>query len=148
MEWKILWKSSGFPDNMNPWTFYDFLDGRGVNLIRGWLDSLPLKVAAKIDARILYMRTVRVWPEQYVSALKGWSDIFELRVVSAGAQYRPICCYGPNRGDVIIVHGAIEKGKLPTRVLKHADGNRRIAQTEPSRIEHHVFRQGATAGQF
>jgi hypothetical protein len=133
---------------MNPWTFYDFLDIRGVNLIRAWLDSLPVKAAAKIDARIVYMRAVRVWPEQYVSALKGWPDVFELRVVSAGSQYRPLCFYGPGVGDLTIVHGAIEKGKLPRRVLEHADGNRRIAQADPSRIEPHVFRKEPTAGQL
>jgi hypothetical protein len=131
---------------MNPWTFYDFLDSRGVNLIRAWLDSLPQKVAAKIDARILFMRTVRVWPEQYVSALKGWPDIFELRVVSAGAQYRPLCFYGPNRGEVTIVLGAIEKGKIPRRVLQNADDNRKIVESNPRRIEQHVFRQTPTVG--
>jgi hypothetical protein len=131
---------------MNPWAFYDFLDVRGVNLIRAWLDSLPTKVAAKIDARIVYMRSVRVWPEQYVSALKGWPEIFELRVVSAGAQYRPICFYGPHRGEVTIVLGTIEKGKIPRRVLKNADDNRKIVQSDGSRIEQHVFRQAPTAG--
>lgn len=126
---------------MDSWTFYDFLDQRGVNSIRAWLASLPSKVAAKIDARILYMRTVRVWPEQYVSALKGWPDIFELRIVSAGSQYRPLCYYGPGRGNVTILLGAIEKGKLPRRVLENADNNRKIVESDPSRIEQHVFRR-------
>ncbi len=97
---------------MKPWTFYDFLDSRVNNLIREWLDSLPEKATAKIDARILYMRSIRVWPEQYVSALVGWPNLFELRVVSAGSQYRPLFFYGPNRGGITLVHGAIEKGKL------------------------------------
>jgi hypothetical protein len=131
---------------MDLWTFYDFLDPRGVNMIRAWLDSLPTNVAAKIDARIVYMRTVRVWPEQYVSALKGWPDIFELRVVSAGSQYRPLCYYGPNRGEVTILLGAIEKGKLPKRILENADNNRKIVESDPGRIEQHVFRREPTAG--
>lgn len=129
---------------MNPWTFYDFLDPRGLNLIRAWLDSLPVKVAAKIDARIVYMRTVRMWPEQYVSALKGWPDIFELRIVSDGSQYRPLCYYGPHRGEVTILYGAIEKGKLPRRVLEHADSNRRIVEANSGRVEQHVFRKEPT----
>src|SRR5450759_5293319 len=109
---------------MNPWTFYDFLDIRGFNLSRAWLDSLPAKAAAKTDARILYMQTVRVWEGQYVSALTGWPHIFELRIVSAGSQYRPLCWYGPGTGAVTIVLGAIEKGRLSRRVLQHADDNR------------------------
>src|SRR5258708_16752171 len=148
MSSEFCYHSSGFPDSMSPWTFYDFLDSRGVNLIRAWLDSLPPKAAAKIDVRILYMRTVRTWPEQFVSALKGWPDIFELRIVSTGAQYRPLCFYGPQQGDVTIVHGAIEKGRLPRRVLDHADGNRRIVQADPSRITPHVFRKERNPGEL
>ena len=132
---------------MTPWTFFDFLDSRGENLIRAWLDSLPTKAAAKIDARILYMQTVREWPDQFVSALKGWPGLFELRVTSAG-QYRPLCFYGPNRYQVTILLGAMEKGKLPRRVLAHADGNRTIVQANPGRIAPHVFRKERAAGQL
>ena len=110
-------------------------------MIRAWLDSLPEKAIAKIDARIVFMRATRIWPEQYVSALAGWPDLYELRVVSAGSQYRPLFFYGPSRGQVTIVYGAIEKGKLPKRVLEHADGNRQVATANRSRITEHVFRR-------
>lgn len=70
------------------WTFYDFLDGRGNNLIRLWLNTLPDKARAKINTRLLFMRALLIWPEQYVSSLKGWPELVELRVVSAGNQYR------------------------------------------------------------
>src|SRR5580693_5259172 len=118
---------------METWTFYDFTDGRGVNLIRQWLDSLPPKASAKIDARILYMRAIPVWPEQYVSSLVGWQYIVELRVVSAGNQYRPLGFYGPGRREFTIVLGATEKGKLPARVLQAADDNRKLAIADPTR---------------
>ncbi|MBI3939359.1 MAG: type II toxin-antitoxin system RelE/ParE family toxin [Acidobacteria bacterium] len=128
---------------MNPWKFFDFLDGRGIarenNLIRVRLDSLPDKASAKIDARIIYMQAVRIWPEQYVSALQGWPEIFELRVVSAGSQYRPIFFYGPARGEVTLLYGAIEKGKLPRRILENADKNRQIVLSDRSRIGEHIF---------
>jgi hypothetical protein len=129
---------------MNPWTFYDFLDIHGNNTIRAWLDSLPEKASAKIDARMLFMRTVRVWPEAYVSALKGSPSLIELRVVSAGNQYRPIGFYGPGRGEFTLVLGAIEKGKLPPRTLEAANANREIALSDRRRIGEHVFRQRAT----
>jgi hypothetical protein len=121
------------------WTFYDFCDTRGVNLIREWLDALPVKASAKIDARILFMQAIAIWPEQYVSALVGWPEIYELRVVSAGNQYRPLGFYGPGR-EFTIVLGAIEKGKLPARVLKQADENRKIAISDKRRVVPHVFR--------
>jgi hypothetical protein len=127
---------------MNPWTFYDFLDSRGHNLIRMWLDSLPAKAAAKIDVRILYMQTIRLWPEKFARALRGWPDLLELRVVFAGSQYRPLGFYGPYPNAFTLVYGAIEKGKLPRRVLEVADENRKIVLTDRSRIRGHEFKRG------
>jgi len=124
---------------MPMWTFYDFLDARDVNLIRQWLNTLPDKARAKINTRLLFMRVILVWPEQYVSALKGWPELVELRVVSAGNQYRPLGFYGPGRREFTLVLGAIEKGKLPDRVLEVADGNRRVALAERARIREHEF---------
>jgi hypothetical protein len=124
------------------WTFYDFLDGRRVNFIRPWLDGLPAKACAKINTRILFMQAVPVWPEQYVSALKGWPDLVELRVVSAGNQYRPIGFYGPQRHQFTLLLGATEKGRLPRRVLEVADEHRKIVIADPSRIREHEFDQG------
>ncbi len=133
---------------MNPWTFYDFVDVRGQNTIRAWLDSLPDKASAKIDARILFMRAVQVWPEAYISALRGWPGLIELRVVSAGNQYRPLGFYGPGRGEFTLVLGAIEKGKLPRRILEVANANRELAQSDRRRIIEHVFRKGTTSQQL
>lgn len=130
---------------MNPWRFYDFLDSRWNNTIRLWLDSLPEKASAKIDARIFFMQAVRTWPEQYVSAIQGWPNLLELRVVSAGNQYRPLGFYGPERAEFTLVLGAIEKGKLPRRVLELADENRRIAISDRRRIREHDFRQRTVA---
>jgi transcriptional regulator with XRE-family HTH domain len=75
--------------------------------------GLPDKARAKINTRILYMRAMPVWPEQYVSALKGWPELVELRIVSAGNQYRPLGFYLPQRRRFALVLGAMEKGKLP-----------------------------------
>ena len=120
---------------MLPWIFYDFLDSRGNNEIRAWLDGLPEKAAAKIDVRILIMmRGVSVWPAQYVSSLKGWPELVELRIVFGGNQYRPIGFYGPNRGEFTMVLGTIEKGKLPRRILDVADSNRKLVIADPKRI--------------
>lgn len=126
---------------MNSWAFYDFLDSRGLNLIRLWLDSLPDNAKAKIDARILHMQAVPTWPEQFVSSFSGYPGIFELRIVSAGSQYRPICFYGPKRREVTIVLGAVEKGKLPGRILQNAADNMAIVRADRSRIEPHVLRK-------
>ena len=130
---------------MAVWTFYDFLDVRGVNLIRAWLDALPDKARAKIDTRILFMQAIGIWPEQYVSAIRGWPGLVELRVVSAGNQYRPLGFYGPQGREFTLVLGAIEKGKLPKRVLEAASDNRRIVLADRSRICEHEFDKATDA---
>jgi len=130
------------------WKFNDFLDGRGLNLIRQWLDSLPDKARAKINTRILFMQAMAIWPEQYVSAIKGWPGLVELRVASTGDQYRPLGFYGPERREFTLVLGAIEKGKLPARILEAADGNRRIVLTTGrARISGHQFDEAEDASE-
>ena len=122
------------------WTFYDFLEERGVNSIRVWLDSLPKKATAKINTRLLFMRGMAVWPEQYVSSLTSWPELVELRVVNGNVQYRPLGFYGPERREFTIVLGAVEKSKLPSRVLENADANRKIViKSGRQRIREHEF---------
>src|ERR1022692_4432665 len=111
---------------MAMWTFYNFLEERGVNPLRQWLDSLPDKARAKINTRILFLMAQPIWPEQYVSALTGWPELVELRVVHANVQYRPLGFYGPARREFTLVLGAVEKGSLPIRDLETADANRKL----------------------
>ena len=129
---------------MDMWKFYDFLSARGDNLIRQWLDTLPDKASAKIDARIWYMRAMPIWPDQYVSALTGWPGLIELRVGSAGNQYRPLGFY-LSRREFVIVLGATEKGKLPKRVLQVAYDNRNIVIADRNRIREHEFKAAAAS---
>jgi hypothetical protein len=129
------------------WTFYDFLEERGVNPIRQWLESLPDKARAKINTRILFLMAQMVWPEQYVSSLTGWPELVELRVVHANVQYRPLGFYGPGRREFTIVLGSVEKGSLPNRILEAADVNRKlILATGRNRIREHEFDKAPNAG--
>jgi hypothetical protein len=125
------------------WRFYDFLDARGVNLVRQWLDEIPPAAAAKIDARLLFMRAIPIWPEQYVSALHGYPGLVEPRVVASGVQYRPLAFYGPGERALTIVIGAVEKGKIPKRILETAYERRRIVLAETGRISEHAFDRGS-----
>lgn len=73
--------------------------------VRFWLRGRLQPLAGLIE-----VVAIPVWPEQYVSALKGWPELIELRIVSAGNQYRPIGFYGPGRHEFALVLGATEKG--------------------------------------
>jgi hypothetical protein len=122
------------------WRFYDFVEVRGVNPVRQWLDSLPAKASAKINTRLLFMMAIPIWPEQYVSSLVGWPELVELRLVHSGVQYRPLGFYGPDRREFTLVFGTVEKGVIPAQVLEAADANRKlIIATGRSRICEHRF---------
>jgi hypothetical protein len=106
---------------MNQWKFRDFqrpgTSGENsvlVNEILIWTLGLPKKAQAKLDVIIVSLQSFPVWPPQYISALKGYPDIFEIRAGSCGVQYRPLGCYGPGYREFTILIGSIEKGgKLP-----------------------------------
>jgi Phage derived protein Gp49-like (DUF891) len=120
------------------------LNERGDNEFLLWLQSLPKAARIKIDNRILILRAIEVWPAQYVSALKGYEGIFELRIVFSGNQYRPLGCYGPGRGEFTFLLGTIEKGKLPKRVLEIAEQRRKIILLDRSRTCEHQFDEETT----
>jgi hypothetical protein len=123
------------------WTFLDFVSTRGVNEIHEWLNSkeVPAQAKAKINARIISLQGFPVFPEQYFSAYRGWNDIYELRVVYAGVQYRPFGFYGPARWRFSLLVGGIENGKVRKSLLKVADERRKIVIADPSRVCPHNF---------
>ena len=125
---------------MPEWIFRDYLAANGTNDIRRWVSSLPKRAQVKIDYIFLVLRGSRVWPEQYVSALKGWDDLYEIRIVADRVQYRPIGCYGPARREFTLLIGAIEKGgKLPRGALEAATVRRKVILADRSRTCEHEF---------
>jgi hypothetical protein len=123
------------------WQFFDFLSARGENLIHQWLNSRNGAggAKAKIQARIFALQGSPVFPDQFFSAYKGWDDIYELKVVFGGIQYRPFGCYGPGRRKFTLLVGGIEKGRVPKSLLAVADDRRRTVLADPSRVAPHDF---------
>jgi hypothetical protein len=126
---------------MPEWRFRDYLTTNGTNEINSWIESLPKAAQAKIDYILLVLRGSRNWPPQYVSALVDWDDIYEIRVVANGVQYRPLGCYGPERREFTLLIGAVEKGgKLPRAALEAAVQRRKIILSDRGRTDEHRFR--------
>jgi len=125
------------------WTFFDFVtirsSGELFNEVHAWLNSknVPKKAKAKINARVVALQGFPIFPEQYFSAYKGWDDLYELRIVCSGVQYRPFGFYGPNQRQFTLLVGSTEKGKVPTSTLKVADERRQIVIADPSRVVLH-----------
>ena len=123
------------------WTFFDFLSARRENEIHRWLNSkeVPKNAKAKINARIASLRGFPTFPENFFSAYTGWDDLYELKAVYGGVQYRPFGCYGPQRRQFSLLVGGIEKGKVPKRLLEVADERRKIVAADPTRVCPHDF---------
>jgi hypothetical protein len=125
---------------MNPWRFFDFFTESGENEIHRWLNgSMPRLAKAKINARIAALQGFPIFPEQYISAYTGWPGMLELRIVSAGVQYRPFRFYRPGRGQFSLLVGGVERGKVPKQLLEVADERWKLVIIQPSRVRRHDF---------
>jgi len=125
---------------MAAWRFFDYVNARNENEILAWISSLPKKAQAKIDNRILVLQAYEgSWPPLYVSALKGYKDIFELRIGFSGVQYRPLGFFGPGEREFTLLIGAIEKGKLSRRDCETAVDRMRSVRSDRSRVHEHEF---------
>ncbi len=124
---------------MEKWIFLDFVSERGENQILSWLDSIPEKAKAKINARILTLASCPEFPPQYISAYSGWEGIFELRIGFGGREFRPLGCYLPDHRFAILV-GAEEKGdKIPTNLLEVTHERRKLVIRDSSKLVPHDF---------
>lgn len=108
-------------------------------MILSWLNSLPKAAKAKINARIVTLQGFPIFPEQYFSSYVGWADLYELRVVNSGVQYRPFGFYGPGKREFSLLAGGTEKGKVPRRLLEVADARRKLVIADPKRVRRHDF---------
>jgi hypothetical protein len=100
---------------MKLWSFLDFVDDRGENVIQRWLQSLPpsarKSVKAKMTARIEYLEVTPVFCPPYARDLHGECEgLFEIIFRVKNLQYRPLACRGPDTTrEVTLLMGAIER---------------------------------------
>lgn len=92
------------------WTFLDFVDGNGTNLIHDWINDLPKGAKAKMTTKIEYLEVTETFVMPDTRILHGECDgLFEIRFQFRRVQYRPLACYGPGTREVTVLTGAIEK---------------------------------------
>ncbi len=95
---------------MNCWTFLDYVDDNGVNVIHSWLHGLSPKARAKINVRIGWLSKGSVaFGMPNTRDLVGECDgLFEVRVKYDKVQYRPLGYRGPREQTVTLLAGAKE----------------------------------------
>lgn len=96
------------------YTFFDFVNEQGENVIQKWIrgldGSVRKKVKVRFNARLDYMGANLTWDPEKAKALEGdCAGLFEIRFLVGRVQYRPLACYGPNRGQVWLLMGVREK---------------------------------------
>lgn len=94
------------------WTFLDYVDGKGSNQIEAWLESLPVgarkPVRAKLAAILIFASPqARLQPPRF-GPLQG-VGMFKVTFKLNNVQYRILAWYGPDRREVTLLAGAIEK---------------------------------------
>ena len=120
------------------WIFKDFVSDRGENDIRRWLNTLPKKVVFKIETRLKYLQEVDQLKFPYVEKWTGEEDLFEVRVVFSGVQYRILGCYGQERTDFLLLIGAVEKDWQlePKNAVKIAKSRMQLISNRSNFCEH------------
>ena len=92
------------------WTFYSFLD-RGSCVIHQWMENAGVKKKAivKIERRFSYLSFQQTWDPPLAKKLKGYDDIYEIRIRYESIQFRPLGCFGPSPKAFTLLIGAVEK---------------------------------------
>ena len=92
---------------MYSWVFFDYIDEKGNNVVQIWKNSLSNKAVAKFENRIIYLQKENeIIKSPNIKKLRGYDGLFEIKFEVNNIQYRPICCYGPDRHQVTILCGA------------------------------------------
>jgi hypothetical protein len=56
------------------------------------------------------LAVTRIWIKKYAEKLKGYEDIYEIKITYQNIQYRPLGCFGPGAGEFTLLIPAIERG--------------------------------------
>lgn len=124
---------------MQHWTFRDFIDSRGNNVIHIWLGGQPVRARAKINARLLLLAGARFLREPYAKKLSGECEgLIELRIEFRMVQYRPLACYEPRDGDITLLLGAFERNNRldPPSACATARARMRLIHDKDRTCEH------------
>src|SRR5271157_4829408 len=98
---------------MTEWSFWDYIDERGINLIQEWLmdrREVPVKARAKIQRILLQLAGTALWTRPLTSNLDDYDDIVEIRALWMNVQYRLLGFRGPGVRQFTILFPAKEQG--------------------------------------
>ncbi|MCL4553072.1 MAG: type II toxin-antitoxin system RelE/ParE family toxin [Candidatus Marsarchaeota archaeon] len=128
------------------WTFFDFVDERGRNGVQEWIADLNRgvrqAVKAELNSRIVLLENLQKLDRPDTGQLRGKRNagLFEIILKLNQVEYRPLWCYGPEAGEVVILTGTIEKGgKMPPPDLDRARRRKFLVMSDRSYMREHDF---------
>ena len=125
-------------------TFFDYTDSSGVNVIREWLHAQGARVEAKLDGWIKHLEATPPgsWSRPLVDTLTGECEgLIEIRAQVSKVQYRLLGFHGPTAREVTLVLGAAEKeGRWePPSACQQALSKRNEVLADLTRRKKHGF---------
>lgn len=121
----------------------DYAGEGGNDPVEDWFRGIPPGARGKLETRMTEMSGLPIpdWHYSWSRSYKGVDGIFELKALYKNIQYRPLFCYGPNRGQITILIGAIEKGDSinPGNAPNVAEFRKRQIKKNPRRAKFHEF---------
>ena len=120
-------------------TFYDYLDQQGHNVIRDWLDEARPRVKARFTMLIGLLEATPPgqWTRPVVDSLRGDCEgLFEVRANVQRVQYRLLGFHGPGRREVTLVVGASKSNNrwVPLSIPETARRRKADVTTDPVRF--------------
>ena len=134
---------------MKLWSFFDFVDDRGENVIQRWLErdiapSLTKRVRVKMTAYIQHLEVTARFGRPYTADLHGECEgLLEIILNLGKVQYRPLACYGPDIAkEITLLMGARERGGRfdPPGACPTALGRRSLILADRRYVVPHDFR--------
>ena len=123
-------------------TFYDYVDASGVNVIHDWLETIPLQAKAKLTKWLLHLEETPKgqWTRPIVDTLTDDCDgLFEVRAKHSGSHYRLLATHDIGDKTPTLFWGFQKNTKrVPPSECEQAFNIWAIVQADPQnrRVEH------------
>ena len=101
-----------------------------------------MRAQAQIDRRLIQMSALpkEQWPRKWTKPYKGYDQIFELRIFCDNIQYRPLAFFGPDRRQITLLIGTVERDwKIPQGDLERAVTRRDMVLKDRRHVREHRY---------
>ena len=120
-------------------TFYDYVDHQGRNLVDSWLQADVTKmVKEKFNEQLTYLEAtpIGMWDRPYAAPVGD--SLFEIRVVNFGQHYRILGTHTPGGKPTLLECFVKRDKKIPPENRTRAIGRREDVLADPihRRTEH------------